>query len=51
MLIHAAHATPAVGTFDPHLGYVITQTHDVKFVMGQVVEVEDVEVEDVEVTD
>jgi CRISPR-associated protein Csx3 len=41
MLIHAAHATPAVGTFDPRLGYVITQTHDVRFTMGQVIELVD----------
>lgn len=38
MLIHAAHATPAVGTFDPRLGgYVVVASHDAKYRVGQVI--------------
>lgn len=37
MLAHRAHPTPAVGTFDPRLGYVIVQTHDERFRLGDVI--------------
>ena len=36
MLMHAAHPTPAIATYDPRmLGYVITQTHDERFKLGE----------------
>ena len=38
MLIHAAHPTKAVATFDPRLGYVVRQTHDTQFHVGQVID-------------
>lgn len=38
MLIHAAHPTPAVATYDPRmLGYVIVETHDESFKLGDMV--------------
>jgi CRISPR-associated protein Csx3 len=38
MLVHAAHPTPAVGVYEPReLGYVIVASHDVRFVVGQLV--------------
>ncbi|MGI8551366.1 MAG: CRISPR-associated ring nuclease Crn3/Csx3 [Dehalococcoidia bacterium] len=38
MLIHAAHATPAIATFDPRLAsYVVVATHDARFVIGQLI--------------
>jgi CRISPR-associated protein Csx3 len=37
MLVHGAHPTPAVATFDPRLGYVIVATHDEKFKVGDVI--------------
>lgn len=37
MLLHAAHPTPAVATYDPRLGYVVVATHDERFVVGQVI--------------
>lgn len=39
MLIHAAHPTPAIATYDPRLGYVVIQTHDERFQVGQILEV------------
>lgn len=38
MLCHAAHATPAVATFDPRLGFVIVESHDVRFKTGDIFE-------------
>ena len=38
MVFHAAHPTPAIATYDPRLGYVVTQTHDERFYMGQILE-------------
>lgn len=38
MLCHAAHATPAVATFDPRLGFVIVESHDVRFKVGEIFE-------------
>jgi len=38
MLVHAAHPTPATGTFDPRLGFVVTASHDERFPMGTVIE-------------
>jgi CRISPR-associated protein Csx3 len=38
MLVHAAHPTPAVGTYDPRLaGYVIVSTHHENYTLGQVI--------------
>ena len=37
MLAHAAHATPAVATFDPRLGYVVIASHDERFAEGDVI--------------
>ena len=38
MLIHAAHPTPAVGTFDPRFhGYVVVATHDSRYAVGSVI--------------
>jgi CRISPR-associated protein Csx3 len=36
MLLHLAHPTPAVATFDPRLGYVVVQSHDPRFEVGQI---------------
>jgi CRISPR-associated protein Csx3 len=36
MLFHAAHATPAIATYDPRLGYVMVQSHDERFRVGSV---------------
>lgn len=36
MLLHLAHPTPAVATFDPRLGYVVVQSHDARFTVGQI---------------
>jgi len=38
MLVHAAHAAPAVATFDPRLGgYVIVASHTNKYGLGDVI--------------
>jgi len=37
MLVHAAHPTPAIATFDPRLGYVVVATHDAAFAVGSVI--------------
>jgi CRISPR-associated protein Csx3 len=37
MLIHASHPTPAVGTYDPRLGYVVVATHDTRYGVGSVI--------------
>ena len=38
MLIHAAHPTPAVGTFDPRLGgYVVVASHNAAYAVGSVI--------------
>jgi len=37
MLIHVAHPTPAVGCYDPRLGYVVVESHDARWVVGQVI--------------
>lgn len=38
MLIHDAHATPAVATYDPRLrGYVVVATHDARYHVGQII--------------
>ena len=38
MLVHAAHPSPAVGTYDPRLaGYVIVSTHHENYTLGQVI--------------
>jgi CRISPR-associated protein Csx3 len=34
MLLHSAHPSPAIATYDPRLGYVIVQTHDERFQLG-----------------
>lgn len=36
MLFHVAHPSPAIATYDPRLGYVIIQTHDQRFKVGQI---------------
>lgn len=40
MLAHAAHATPAVATFDPRLGYVVVQSHSALYAVGDVIPLE-----------
>lgn len=43
MLVHAAHATPAVGVFEPRRnGYVIVASHDARYVPGQIIPAEEV---------
>lgn len=37
MLLHAAHPTPAVATYDPRLGYVVVATHDARWAVGDVI--------------
>ena len=38
MLVHAAHAAPAVATFDPRLGgYVVVASHTNKYGIGDVI--------------
>lgn len=37
MLVHGAHPTPCVATFDPRLGYVVVATHDEKYKVGDVI--------------
>ncbi|WP_448600108.1 CRISPR-associated ring nuclease Crn3/Csx3 [Thermoleptolyngbya sp.] len=37
MIFHAAHASPAIATYDPRLGYVIVQTHDERFQVGKTI--------------
>lgn len=37
MLVHEAHPSPAIATFDPRLGYVIVQTHDARFKPGDII--------------
>lgn len=37
MLLHAAHPTPAVATFDPRLGYVVVATHDPRWAVGDII--------------
>ena len=37
MLLHAAHPTPVVATYDPRLGYVVVATHDPRWVVGAVI--------------
>lgn len=39
MVFHAAHPTPAIAAYDPRLGYVVVQSHDQRFEVGQVLEV------------
>lgn len=36
MVFHAAHPSPAIATYDPRLGYVVIQTHDERFHIGQI---------------
>lgn len=38
MIFHAAHPSPAIATYDPRLGYVVVQTHDERFQVGQILE-------------
>jgi CRISPR-associated protein Csx3 len=38
MIFHAAHPSAAIATYDPRLGYVVTQTHNERFHVGQVLE-------------
>jgi CRISPR-associated protein Csx3 len=40
MICHVAHATLGVATHDPRLGYVVVQTHDARFQMGQILTVQ-----------
>ncbi len=37
MLLHAAHPTPAVATFDPRVGYVVVATHDPRWAVGDII--------------
>ncbi len=41
MLFHLAHATPAIAVYDPRLGYVVVQSHDVRFQMGEILTIAD----------
>jgi CRISPR-associated protein Csx3 len=36
MIFHAAHPTRAIATYDPRLGYVITQSHHEPLTVGQI---------------
>lgn len=38
MIFHAAHPSAAIATYDPRLGYVVVQTHDERFQVGQILE-------------
>lgn len=38
MLLHAAHPTPATGTYDPRLGFVVVASHDERFKRGAIIE-------------
>jgi CRISPR-associated protein Csx3 len=40
MLFHIAHATPAIAVYDPRLGYVIVQSHDSRFRVGEILTIE-----------
>jgi CRISPR-associated protein Csx3 len=40
MLFHIAHATPAIAVYDPRLGYVIVQSHNPRFRVGEILTVE-----------
>jgi CRISPR-associated protein Csx3 len=40
MLFHLAHATPAIAAYDPRLGYVVIQSHDPRFYVGQILTIE-----------
>lgn len=35
MLVHGAHATPAIAVNDPRLGYIVVATHDPRYSLGQ----------------
>jgi CRISPR-associated protein Csx3 len=37
MIFHEAHPSLAIATYDPRLGYVVTQTHDARYQVGQVI--------------
>jgi CRISPR-associated protein Csx3 len=37
MIFHEAHPSFAIATYDPRLGYVVTQTHDARYQVGQVI--------------
>jgi CRISPR-associated protein Csx3 len=36
MLLHAGHATRAIATFDPRLGYVVVQSHHADYRVGEI---------------
>ena len=38
-LFHAAHPTPAIAIYDPRLGYVVVQSHNERFLTGQILEI------------
>ncbi len=38
MIFHTAHPSPAIATYDPRLGYVIVQTHDERFQIGNIID-------------
>jgi CRISPR-associated protein Csx3 len=40
MLFHLAHATPAIAVYDPRLGYVVVQSHDPRFQVGDILTIE-----------
>jgi CRISPR-associated protein Csx3 len=40
MLFHLAHATPAIAVYDPRLGYVVVQSHDPRFQVGEILTTE-----------
>jgi CRISPR-associated protein Csx3 len=40
MLFHLAHATPAIAIYDPRLGYVVVQSHDSRFQVGEILAIE-----------
>ena len=39
MMLHEAHASKAVATLDPRLGYVVVQSHDANYKVGQIIPV------------
>ena len=37
MLLHAAHPTPATGTYDPRLGFIVVASHDERYRVGDII--------------
>lgn len=39
MMMHETHASKAVATLDPRIGYVVVQSHDANYKVGQIIPV------------